>query len=203
VALPDNVETPRGLHLQAILSKVTAEELSSFPMLKKEDYIAVGGIVVLFSYIDFNLRRLVEIYDSAGLLQPPWKGKAKKLNMAEVAKATATMLPWPEQNLQAFERIEHFRGLRNLVAHFAIRRFPNEDAFVFMGQSAKDYKKYFGGEAPPGVSITAALDGSVLPGVIPELEGLQNWLARATSDIEKQVEHAFPNLKPLSMAGLL
>jgi hypothetical protein len=199
VALPDNVETPRGLHLQGILSKVTAEELSAFPMLKKEDYFAVGAIVVLFSYIDFNLRRMVEIYDDAGLLQSSWKGKTKTLNMTEIAKAAASMLPWPEQNVKAFGRIEHLRGLRNLVAHFAIRRFPDDDAFVFMGQSAKDYKKHFGGEVPPGVSVTAVLEGPVLSDVIPELEGLQNWLAKLTSDIEKEIEGAFPNLKPVSI----
>jgi hypothetical protein len=80
-----------------------------------------------------------------------------------------------------------------------IRPFPDDDAFVFMGQSAKDYKKHFGGEVPPGVSVTAALDGPILSGVIPELEGLQNWLAKATSNVEKQIESAFPNLKPSSI----
>lgn len=186
------METPRGLYLQGILKAVSAEELSAWPMLKKEDYIAVGAIVVLFGYVDFNLRRLVETYDAAGLLQGNWKGKSKRLNMAEIAKAAATMLPWPDQNKQAFERIEYLRALRNLVAHFAIRRFPNEDAFVFMGQSDKDYKKHFGGEAPPWVSVTAVLDAPILSGVIPELEGLQHWLARTTSDIEKQIEPLMP-----------
>ena len=192
MALPDNVETPRGLYLQGILKQVTKEDLSAWPMLKKDDYVAIGAIVVLFSYIDFNLRRLVETYDAAGLLQPPWKGKSKRLNMADTATAAAGMLPWPEQNKAAFEKIEYLRGLRNLVAHFAIRRFPNEDAFVFMGQSDKDYKKHFGGEAPPWVSVTAVLDGPILPGVIQEIEELQKWLAKATSDIEKQLEHLVP-----------
>ncbi len=162
-------------------------------MLKKEDYIAVGGIVVLYSYIDYNLRRVVEGYDDAGRLQPPWKGKSKRLNMTEIAKAAHSMLPWPEQNLKAFMRIEELRGLRNLVAHFAMRRFPNDDAFAFIGKSEKDYKKHFKGEPAPDISVTAVLDGPVLPGVIGEIEALQNWLAKATADIEKQIEHLFSN----------
>jgi hypothetical protein len=50
LALPDNVETPRGLYLQGILKQVTKEDLSAWPMLKKDDYVAIGAIVVLFSY---------------------------------------------------------------------------------------------------------------------------------------------------------
>lgn len=191
MALPDNIETPRGRYLQDLLTAVTPEEFSAWPMLREKDYVAVGAIVVLFSYIDYNLRRLVEGYDSAGLLQPPWKGKSRKLNMADVAKAALAMLPWPDQNLNALTRIEELRGLRNLVAHFAIRRFPNDDAFVFIGKSEKDYKKHFEGEQAPDVSVTAVLDGPILAGVVGELETLQNWLAKATADLERQFEHLF------------
>jgi len=31
--------------------------------------------------------------------------------------------------------------MRNLIAHFAIRRFPNDDAFLFIAKSARDFKK--------------------------------------------------------------
>jgi hypothetical protein len=36
------------------------------------------------------------------------------------------------------------------------------------------------------------MDGPVLPGIIPELEGLQNWLAKATAELEKQFEPLIP-----------
>jgi hypothetical protein len=85
--LPENVDTPRGQYLQAILSKVSQQEFSGWPMLKKDDYVAIGGLVVLFSYVDYNLRRLVEGYDDAELLQPPRKGESKALRTADVAKA--------------------------------------------------------------------------------------------------------------------
>jgi hypothetical protein len=190
--LPENVNTPRGQYLQAILSKVSQQEFSGWPMLKKDDYVAIGGLVVLFSYVDYNLRRLVEGYDDAELLQPPWKGKSKALRTADVAKAVQSMIPWPEINLNALKRIEELRGLRNLVAHFAIRRFPGEDAFVFIAKSARNHKKHFGGEPAPAASVTAVMDGPVLPGIIPELEGLQNWLAKATAEVEKQFEPLIP-----------
>jgi hypothetical protein len=161
----------------------------------EERRLCCRGRQVLFSYIDFNLRHLVEGYDDAGLLQPPWKGKSKVLNTADIAKAASTMLPWPEASVNAFSKIEYLRGLRNLVAHFAIRRFPDEDAFVFLAKSAKDYKKHFGGDPPPGAAVTAVLDGPILSGVIGELEGLQNWLAKLTGDIQSQIEHLIPSPK--------
>lgn len=186
--LPPNVDSPRGRYLQAILDNADVESFSTWPMLKKEDYIAIGGLVVLFSYIDLNLRRMVEAYDHAGCLQTPWKGRSGSLNAAEIERAAQSILPWPEQNMRALRRMEELRGLRNLVAHFAIRRFPDDDAFVFIAKSARDFKKQFGTEPPAHAMLTAVLDGPVLPGIVKEVEDLQNWVARVTVDIEKGLE---------------
>ena len=51
-----SVETPRLRGLQDIVAKSAATDLAGWPMLNNEDYVLVGGIIVLFSYIDLNLR---------------------------------------------------------------------------------------------------------------------------------------------------
>jgi hypothetical protein len=186
--LPKNVDTSRGRYLQAILSKVTQEEFSAWPMLKADDYLKIGGIVVLFSYIEFYLRRLVEGYDDAGQLQGKWQGKASQMRIGDVEKAALTLLPWPEENLFAFKRMAYLRSLRNLVAHFAVRRFPNDDAFVFIAKSAKDFEREFGTVPPPGAMLTLVMDGSTLSDALKEIQDLSNWLAKLTAQLEEQFD---------------
>jgi hypothetical protein len=60
MALPKSQETPRGRHLQDILEKAAATDLAGWPMLNEKDYVLVGAFIVLFSYIDLNLRRVIE-----------------------------------------------------------------------------------------------------------------------------------------------
>lgn len=184
--LPPGVETPRGRELQEILNR-SGEAFSNWPMLKKEDYNSIGGLIVLYSYIELNLRRIVEAYDHAALLQPPWKGKSRKLRLSEVEMAVQRMLAWREAEMSALKRMEELRSFRNLVAHFAIRRFPDDEAFVFIARSAKDYEKQFGAEPPAHAMLTAVLEAHVLPNVVKEVEGLQNWLATVAVQIETQL----------------
>lgn len=98
------------------------------------------------------------------------------------------MLDWPADTLGALNKIGELRSLRNLVGHFAIRRFPTDDAFLFVGKSASDYKQIFGGEAQAGIMMTAVLEASVLHGMLDELKHMQNWVARAASDLAKDLE---------------
>lgn len=186
--LPKNTDTPRGRYLQAQIGDATAEDLMAWPNVNEKDFTAIGTLIVLYSYIDFNLRRLVEDYDEAGHLREPWKGKSKKLPVTAVEEAVKAMLAWPNNAMGALNRISELRSLRNLVAHFAIRRFPNDDAFLFMGKSASDYKQIFGGEADPALMLTATLEAQVLHGLLKEVQDLQVWLAGAASQMATQLE---------------
>jgi hypothetical protein len=160
----------------------------SWPEATPLDYQHIGKLIVMFSYIDFNLRRMVEDWDDAGLLQPPRKGRSKKLRMAEVEVAVRSMVPWHENALGALNRITELRCLRNLVAHFAIRRFPEDDAFFFMGKSASDYRQIFGGEVEDGSMLTAALDAKVSRA--PRLRWRYSWKATSRSSEMYDLEWA-------------
>jgi hypothetical protein len=186
--LPKNTDTPRGRYLQGIIAKATPEEMMSWPEPSEADYRAIGKLIVILSYVDLNLRRMIEDYDDAGLLPPPWKGRSKKLKISVVEEAVRGMLNWPNNALGVFDRIAKTRSLRNLVAHFAIRRFPDDDAFFFMGKSASDYKNIFGGEADPAGMLTAALEAPILNGALKEVQHIQIWLAGAASDLTTELQ---------------
>jgi hypothetical protein len=79
--LPENVDTERGRYLQNIIKHTRRSEWADWPTLTRSDFVLVGQIVVLFSYMDLNLRRIAEVADHAGVLRLPWRGKTARLTM--------------------------------------------------------------------------------------------------------------------------
>ncbi len=179
--LPPSVDTPRGRYLQNILNNTRQSEWADWPMLTRDDYVLVGNIVVLYSYMDLNLRRIAEVTDHAGILPPPWSGKVEKLNITDTETALLT-LDWSEENRGALNKISMFRGLRNMLAHFVIRRFPTEDAFVCLASSARDFERQLGVKPERGVLLTAVLDVQHIKEAIKHIEHVQLWLAKAAAD---------------------
>jgi hypothetical protein len=162
-------------------------------MPTKDDLALIGSVIVLYSYIDFNLRRFIEVLEKAGVLQGDWKGKTAKMSIVDVQTIIEAMPDWATNNRLAFKRIKEFRGTRNLMAHFAVRRFPNEDAFVFVTKSASDFKRVLGYDPEPGMVMTGVADVPQIREVIKVIDGLLTWLSQATREVEDQY---FRALKP-------
>ncbi len=155
-------------------------------MPNKDDVILVGKIVMLFSYIDFNLRRMIEVLDHAKVLPKKWLGKTSKMHLSDIETILETMPEISPSNALALRRIKEFRKLRNLLAHFAIKRFPSEDALVFVTKDAADYKKVLGANPDPGMLMVAVADLSQVRDVCGNLEGIQHWLSKATNELENR-----------------
>src|SRR5438128_869821 len=92
-----------------------------------------------------------EVLDHAKALPPAWLGKTAKMHLSDVETILETAPDISPNNALALSRIKEFRKLRNLLAHFAVKRFPTEDALVFVTKSAADYKRVLGAEPDPGV----------------------------------------------------
>jgi hypothetical protein len=188
--LPDARETERGLYLQNILDATVESEWTEWPSPTKDDFALVGAIIVIFSYVDFNLRRLLEVCEHVEMI-PQYKGKAANMHMADVARVVQALPIWDENAKQNLKDIEEIRKMRNLMAHFVIRR-PNDDAFMFTAKSARDYKRVFGKEPSLGTSLTAVADLAQVREGLKILEILQQRLATTTAGLEQK----FLELKP-------
>ena len=194
MALPPNSETERGLYLRNLFYNTSPVDVfTKWPKLTAEDQALVGRVINIYSFIEINLRRLVESWEDAALLP---KGRIKDLPLGKVEELAQTVLPWPEHNLNALKRMAALRTFRNLVAHFGMLRFPDDDAFLFIAKSEADYKKQTGDESAEDAMLIAVLDGPILPGVVVELEGLLMWLATVTAQILKQKADAKAVPKP-------
>ena len=146
--LPKNSPTERTLYLRGLVDAATPEELARWPNLTNDDYALVGKYIAVYAYLDFNLRRIAEAVDRAGELPASAKGKkAAYLSIGQVEEAVQAIPEISDQkNLFALARIREFRGMRNLLAHFAGRRFPTEDALIFITKSVPDFKRVHGTE---------------------------------------------------------
>jgi len=183
--LPKSIKTERTQYLQDVLNKFAPESLNTWPAPTKEDYQTIGMIIVFFGYIDYNLRSLLEILDHTGKADDKWKGKTAKLTMADAATAVQSSPIWPEEAVKALKEIELLRGLRNLMAHFMVRRFPNDDALVFVAKSTRDFKQQFNTLPELGQSLNAVMDGPQIQIYLKRIETLQKWISTASPALEK------------------
>ena len=190
MALPDSTETPRTLALRKIVEQTDPEQMLGWAKPTNEDYALFGKITHIYSAFDFILRYLAETMDKQGMLKEPWAGKTQKLTMAQIADAIQSSPIWIGSNKFALQEIENYRRMRNLVAHFVVRRFPKDDAYVFMTKSAIDFRKVYG-ELPKGIDtmLFGVLDAEQLRGLVSVLEGLLKWAAQVLRDLSQPVSH--------------
>jgi hypothetical protein len=71
-----------------------------------------------------------------------------------------------------------------LIAHFAVRRFPGDDAFLFFTKSDRDFKRLYGRDPGPGTIMTAILECSQLNDGFRHIHELQKWVTKAASEAE-------------------
>jgi hypothetical protein len=134
------------------------------------------------------LRRLAEAFDRADLLPRPWKGRAVDLNIGEVEKAVQAAPVWSgPADVEALQTLATHRRLRNLVAHFVVRRFPSDEAFLFIAKNAKDYEREFGAKPAPGVALTAVVGREQVVNAMGRIQHIQNWLAQVAVEFEKRL----------------
>jgi hypothetical protein len=143
-------------------------------------------LIYLFNFIEMNQRRMVEAWQEYGLLQ--LKGRAQDLQIGEVEKTVQEMFPWPDNELVGLRQLAYFRTVRNLVAHFAAKRFPEEeDAFLFIAKSERDFKRQFpGATSVSSLMLTVIVPAADLRKALEETEMLQTWLGTVAGQLIKQ-----------------
>jgi hypothetical protein len=186
MALPIASETERTLHLRNIVE--VTENPIDWPRLADDDLLLFARIIHMYSAIDFVLRSTVEIMDDADMLTSVWRGKTAKLNMYKLNQAIRSAGFWDEGQLFAFAQIEEHRRARNLVAHFIARRFPTENAYIFMTKSAADFEQVYGTAPPAGTMLYGVVDADQLAGIIPVLKELLSWLSKLPRDLSTPIE---------------
>ncbi len=185
MALPPAVETPRLLELRAIVDRTAEKAIETWPQVTQDDYATIGEYLVLFAYIDLNLRRIVEAAAGKGLIVEN-KTKARDLKMDKVENAIQTLPGWPPVNKQAMGTLKQLRQVRNLLAHFGVKRFPNDDAYLFLTKSAEDFRKVFDTEPTVDHLMFSVVECHTLTSALAKVRHLEKWISLVAPELVRR-----------------
>jgi len=176
--------------LEAIVDATPRERLMDFPVLAPQDHQLIGMFIQQFNYIDFNLRRAIEIFAHAKLLRGDAATSYPKVHNSKVSiaaqDAVKSMDPAVEDipdTIWNLTVIERRREIRNLLGHWAARRIPNQDSIVLVTKDEADALRTGGAYlASGGVKRVVTDLGPLRTIVAKELVPLELWLARKTGE---------------------
>jgi hypothetical protein len=83
-----------------------------------------------------------------------------------------------EESLFRLEEIGRCRSYRNLLSHFAGKRYPGEDVYVFASKSDKDARQALGRDLAKHHVHFAVAGRPELFQLEPLLNGHQDWLSK-------------------------
>jgi hypothetical protein len=179
MALPSEIKTDKMMAVQVAVGKMSPQEIAALPSLDDEDLRLFGVVMQHFCFIDLNLRRALEIFHLAKRLRekaekayPDFPDSALTDVLTEVAKVEPV-----EESLTWLNAISRCRGFRNLVGHFAAKRYPNADVYVFASRSERDAKRVLGANLSNHHVHFAMAGRSEFFEMAKGLEDSQGWLA--------------------------
>jgi hypothetical protein len=175
------------------LSSLPPEALLTFPPLTAKDFAIFGAVIQTYNYIEFNLRRAMSTFSAVGLLSSEQRKRLPRLagfKLTQAVKEVATeihrttgMDGEAESHLEA---IQQNQPMRNLLAHWAARRVPDEDYFLLVGKDDRDARQVLGKELKLDVVGTCLVDAKALEGLIGFLEPHERWAAEKASEWYKR-----------------
>ena len=185
--IPPEHRTQRSNELQAKLQDLG--DLSELENLTSEDFRLIGAYVQIYNFIEFNGRRCVEIFARAGLLDGRSAKKPQRLHLStliETIKSVVVRMDAVENvadSLVKLDEIEQRRGIRNLLAHWAARRLPGEDAIVLLTMSGFDEQQISEADTPFGdYARTAILDLADVRGLLVHMAEYEKWIGHKVAE---------------------
>lgn len=161
---------------QVIAAKARFEHvgINGLKSLRDEDALLIGKVILIFSFNELNLRRIVEILCVKGFLQSKKKFQTSELIEA-VKDGIAKAFPFDGQlsdDLAKLDEIEFSRPFRNMFAHWAAKWLDDMDSIVFITKDSQDEKAVHGLNATDTYGVTF----SVM--MIEDVRGLLNNIVR-------------------------
>jgi len=192
MALPGEFRNQKVTSVEEAVRNLSAQQLAALPPLEEADFHLFGVIIQHFGFIDLNLRRAVEIFH-LGKRLPELASKAfpdlQDGTLTDVLIAVVKAMDHgvePVTTVEQLKAIAQCRRYRNLIAHFAAKRFPGADVFVFASKHDRDARKVLG-RSLPAHRVHFAVTGRVeFYTMARGLGDLQAWLAAKVPEWDKR-----------------
>ena len=151
MALPKAVDAAKVQAVNEALGKMSPQELGALPPLDNDDLRLFGAISQHYCFLDLNLRRALEIMHMAKRLPAEHLAKYPRYTdaaLTDILRGSVEKMDSSVENLEEalfrLEEIGRCRTYRNLLNHFAGKRYPNEDVYVLASKNDKDAEKVMG-----------------------------------------------------------
>lgn len=187
MALPSEFRTEKTNFLENELKKFQLDELEN---LTNEDFRLLGMYIQTYNFIDLNIQRCINMLEDKEILIFDKKVKQNIPYLIEKLIDNLDKLNLEkEQEIEAKENlteIKYRRPIRNTFAHYACKRIPNQDAFVFMTNAPQDMKKGIRRQeiSPDSISYNI-FDIADVRTIINHVLKYETWLVKFTSSILK------------------
>jgi len=187
MVLPIEYRNERVEYLEREANKYQVSELWN---LTNEDCMILGKYIQMYCFIEMNIHRLFNSIESAGLFEIKSKGRVNvpyildKLielvgeNLVESSKVDGTISMLKEIKLR--------RDYRNIFAHWAAKRIPNEDGMIFFASNDSDYKKSFGRKINADIAAYVIFDVADIRGLVTHLSAYEEWIAHFYAEVYEQ-----------------
>ncbi|WKZ93223.1 hypothetical protein P0E69_04670 [Chimaeribacter arupi] len=187
MALPIEFRNERAEYLEQEASKYQVSELWN---LTNEDFMILGKYIQMYCFIELNIHRLFNSIVSAELFKIKLKGRVSipcildKLielvgdNLVESSKV--------DETIGKLKEIKFRRDYRNIFAHWAAKRIPNEDGMIFFASDDSDFKKIFGKKIEADMAAYAIFDVADIRGLVTHLSSYEEWIAHFSAEVYEQ-----------------
>jgi hypothetical protein len=196
MALPRENKTAKVVAVEEAIKKMSPQELAALPGLDGEDFKVFGTLTQHFCFIDLNLRRALEVFalskmlpKSAAKLYPDLPDSMLTEALNEIVKGMDAKVEDIPTALTWLEGISKTRKYRNLVGHFAGKRFPNHDVYVFASKSDRDARKVLGHGLASHRVHTAVVGRSEFSEMTKSVGRAQLCLAKKIPEWEQRYGH--------------
>lgn len=184
MALPIEYRNERLGYLEREANKYQVHELSN---LTSEDFMLLGQYIQMYCFIELNIHRLFNKLESAGLVKVRTKGRVNiPYILDELVKLVSENLIESsriDEVIGKLKEIKFRRDYRNIFAHWAAKRIPNEDGMIFFASDALDYKKVFEREINADIAAYVVFDVADIRGLVAHLTGYEEWMAHFCAEI--------------------
>jgi hypothetical protein len=198
MALPREIKTAKVIEVNEAIKKMSPQELSALPSLDEDDFKVFGALIQHFCFIDLNLRRALEVFAVAKMLPKSVTNRYHTLPDLELTEVLVKIVNGMDATVEDIptaltflEGISKARGNRNLVGHFAGKRFPNKDVYVFVSKSDKDARKAGIGLRLGHVHMAVA-GRSEFWAMTNTVAQAQRWLANKYEEWEQRYARGWP-----------
>lgn len=188
VRRPRDAELARMERLRDAFEADTDVFLNLTIKLRRADLHLIGKVVQLYSYADFNARRIVSALEHASTGDPRAVSGLQDWEVLRDLKALARQ-HLPDGNLRdgilkAHGTLLMHRDHRHDFAHWATRRVKGADALVMFTMNAKSAEKRAGTPLGAQQSRFGILPLAGFRAEVRKLEGHANFLAAAAAHID-------------------